>query len=111
MVGWGLLGSTIQRPVDGVLVPVRTIFPAWITVMRVASKCAVHPASHRVPTDKREAPGKVGKMWALRAWVGTCAGRMRSQVWVDVVWRPSGILTEIGMVDGCLFVWGVLQAM
>ena len=80
-------------------------------MMVVASKCAVHPSSHSVPTDNSEAPGKSGNMCAHLARSGTSDGRSRSHVCVDVAMRPSGILTEIGALVGRRLVWGVSNDM
>ena len=111
MAVWFVFLSTIHRPVAAVRVPVRMMWPWRMTMMFVASKCAVHPSSHSVPTDNSEAPGKSGNMCACLACIGTPVGRRRSHVCVDVAMRPSGILTAIGEVVGRRLVWGVANDM
>ena len=106
-----VVGSTIHKPVALVRVPVRMMAPWRTTIKFVASKCAVHPSSHSVPTEMRAAPGKSGKMWAFFARWGTPGGRMRSQVWVDVAMLPSGSLTEMGLIDWRRLVCGVVKDM
>ena len=105
------VGSTIHRPEAVVRVPVNILVPSRTTTKFAASKCAVHPSSHSVPTEIRAAPGKSGKMWAFFARWGTPGGRMRSQVWVDVAMLPSGSLTEMGLIDWRRLVCGVVKEM
>ena len=72
--------STIHKPEALVRVPVRIMAPSRTTIKFVASKCAVHPSSHSVPTEIRAAPGKCGKMCAFFARCGTPGGSMRSHM-------------------------------
>ena len=91
--------STIHRPVASVRVPVRMMAPSRTTIKFAASKCAVQPSSHSVPTEIRAAPGKFGKRCAFLARCGTPGGRRRSHVYVEVAMLPSGSLTEMGVSD------------
>ena len=106
---WFVFLSTIHRPVAAVRVPLRTTRPRSSTMMLVASKCAVYHSSHSVPTDTKDAPGKSGNMCAFLAKGGMSAGRRSSHVWVDVAMRPSGILTDIGVSVGFLFLCRVAK--
>ena len=79
-----VVASTIHSPVALVRVPVRTMVPWCIMIKVVASKCAVHPSLHSVPTETSAAPGKFGNRCALLAGSGTPGGRRRSHVCVHV---------------------------
>ena len=101
--------STIHNPEALVRVPVRMMAPSRTTIKFAASKCAVHPSSHSVPTEIRAAPGKFGKMCAFFARCGTPGGSMRSHICVEVAVLPSGSLTEMGVADWRRLVWGVVK--
>ena len=71
-----------------------------------ASSFAVYPVSQSRPIDSRAPAGKWGKMCACLAAFGR-DGRSSLHVWVDGTVSSFGIVTSIGLMTACLFVWGM----
>ena len=70
------------------------------------SNSMVHPALQCRSIDSRVLAGKWGKLCACLAAFGR-DGRFNSHVWVEVTVSPFGIMTSIGSMAICLFMWGV----
>ena len=59
----GLVGIVAQSP-GGSRVPTKTVFPLSEMMTFVAENVAMHPASQKVPMERRAWPASPGKMWA-----------------------------------------------
>ena len=70
-------------------------------------KCTVHPALHRVTTDRSECEARPGIMWAARA-LGGREGMSRVHVCVECTRAPFGRRVLMGVVVGRILVAGAL---
>ena len=70
-------------------------------------KCTVHPALHRVTTDRSECEARPGIMWAARA-LGGREGMSRVHVCVECTRAPFGRRATMGVVVGRILVAGTL---
>ncbi len=70
-------------------------------------KCTVHPALHRVTTDRRECEARPGIMWAAQA-LGGREGMSRVHVCVECTRAPFGRRVTMGAVVGRILVAGPL---
>ena len=70
-------------------------------------KCTVHPALHRVTTDRSECEARPGIMWAARA-LGGREGMSRVHVCVECTRAPFGRWVMMGVVVGRILVAGAL---
>ncbi len=70
-------------------------------------KCTVHPALHRVTTDRNECEARPGIMWAARA-LGGREGMSRVHVCVECTRAPFGRRAMMGVVVGRILVAGKL---
>lgn len=77
-----MLQSSVQSLESSCLVPVRRTVLLCTMVTVVLENKAVHPASHRVPIERRELSVMAGKRCATRADAGR-PGMLRSAMWVD----------------------------
>ncbi len=68
-------------------------------------KCTVHPALHRVTTDRSECEARPGIMWAARALSGW-EGMSRVHVCVECTCAPFGRRATMGVVVGRILVAG-----
>ena len=69
-------------------------------------KCTVHPALHRVTTDRSECDARPGTMWVVRA-LGGREGMLRVHVCVECTRAPFGRRAMMGVVVGRILVAGV----
>jgi hypothetical protein len=72
----------------------------------VLVKCTVHPALHRVTTDRNECEARPGIMWEARA-LGGREGMLRVHVCVECTRAPFGRRATMGVVVGRILVAGV----
>ena len=70
-------------------------------------KCTVHPALHRVTTDRSECEARPGIMGAARA-LGAREGMSRVHVCLECTRAPFGRRATMGMVVGRILVAGAL---
>jgi hypothetical protein len=72
-----------------------------ITWQFLSLKTTLHPALHRIQIPKKDAVVMTGMIWPVRT-VGR-PGIAPSHVCDEKILRPSGRVTEIGVVARCLF--------
>ena len=90
-VGWS---ETIHNPVLLHFAPVMIVRPLYLMVTLILVNVISHPASHNATTESRECDARPGRMYPVRALVGSC-GRSSVHCWVDRTLFPSGSVTCI----------------
>ena len=90
-VGWS---ETIHNPVLLHFAPVMIVRPLYLMVTFILVYVTPHPASHNATTESRECDARPGRMYPVRALVGSW-GRSSVHCWVDWTLFPSGSVTMI----------------
>ena len=84
-VGWS---ETIHSPILVHFAPLIMIFPLYLMVTLILVNVVSHPASHSAITEIRECDARPGRMYPVRALVGSW-GRPSVHCWVDLTLFPS----------------------
>ncbi len=74
-------------------------------VQPIFVKMTLHPALHKVTTNRRECAASLGMMWAVQARGGS-VGRLSVHVWVDDMHSPLGRRATRGTKAGMMLVVG-----
>ena len=99
MSGFGGVLSSHSLLVVKSLWPFRMGSPMNVIIHSCAQNRASHPASQSWPIEINAISVNPGRMGALVAALGR-VGKSKLQVCIDVMTRPSGIFTEMGLVAG-----------
>ena len=95
----------VHKSVVGSFMPVKVIFPLYLTTHFSLSNLTVHPAAVRTPIPNSEAIDNSGTLRPMS--VGGSPGIMMSHICVDVTRRSSANDTFSGHVVFCLLWTGI----
>ena len=108
LASWQLcLMLTNNRPVLVHLLPIITSRLLYFTSHLILESVTSQSVLHSLTIDSRECAASPGTMCPSCASIGSC-GMFNSQVCIDCIWSPSGIVTWRGLSAGCLLVVGAV---
>ena len=90
-----MVGETVHSPLL-VRIPRKMMLLLYLIMASRLLNVAVHPMSHSFPIESRDCR-RVGKTWAIVAWVGSEGHRGRVVVVVEVIVLWSGSWTVMGL--------------